>query len=165
MKILISYYTRTGNNRKVALLLKDAFAESKDVETVDVEEVVDLKNRKGIAAYALGGRDAAFGKPATIKDPLYQVAEYDLVIVGGPVWAWTICPAVRTYCTDHASRSPRVAFFCTMGGSGNKRAFSEMQKLCGQDPAAVLPLTDGVIHKDEVLLKSKIAEFCRKCLE
>lgn len=165
MKILISYYTRTGNNRKVALLLKDAFAESKDVETVDVEEVVDLKNRKGIAAYALGGRDAALGKAATIKDPLYQVTEYDLVVVGGPVWAWTICPAVRTYCTGHASRASRVAFVCTMGGSGDKRAFSEMEKLCDQKPVALLALTDGVIHKDEALLISRIAEFCQKCLK
>jgi flavodoxin len=165
MKILISYYTRTGNNRKVALLLRDMFLEREDVTAADVEEVVDLKERKGVAAYVLGGRDATLGKPATIRDPLHPVSEYDLVIVGGPVWAWTICPAVRTYCTDHGSRSSRVAFFCTMGGSGDKRAFREMEKLCGQKPVALLALTDGVIHKDEALLRSRIGEFCRKCLE
>lgn len=165
MKILISYYTRTGNNRKVGLLLKDAFSEKKEIESVDVEELVDLKERKGVAGYALGGRDAALGKPATIRDPLYQVSEYDLVVVGGPVWAWTICPAVRTYCTDHACRSSRVAFFCTMGGSGDKRAFREMEKLCGQKPVAALALTDGLIHKDEALLNSRIGEFCQKCLK
>jgi hypothetical protein len=40
-----------------------------------------------------------------------------------------------------------------------------MEKLCGQKPVALLALTDGVIHKDEALLRSRIGEFCRKCLE
>ena len=51
MKTLVIYYSRTGNTRFAAETVAAEIG-------ADVEEVVDLKNRKGRLNYLPAGRDA-----------------------------------------------------------------------------------------------------------
>jgi hypothetical protein len=48
---------------------------------------------------------------------------------------------VRTYLTEQKNNFKQIAFFCTMGGSGDKKAFAEMEKIIGKKPASALALT------------------------
>lgn len=164
MKVLIAYYSRTGNSKRIASLLKEIFEELPGVFT-QIESIVDLKNRTGVGGYAIGGRDAAMKKLTDITPPMNDAGNFDMVIIGGPVWAWTVSPAIRTYCSDQGRKARKIAFFCTMGGSGDKRAFSEMERLCGKPPRSVLSLTDGMIKKGGPALKEILKEFSIKCLK
>ena len=79
MKILVTFYSRTGNTRKIGNEIAEKLK-------ADADEVVDKKPRGGVKGYLFAGRDAMKKKLAEIeyrKDP----AEYDLVIIGIPVWA------------------------------------------------------------------------------
>jgi multimeric flavodoxin WrbA len=68
--------------------------------------------------------------------------EYDLVIIGTPVWAWNMSVPIRTYLSEQKDNlKNKVAFFCTMGGSGDKKSFLEMQNLLDKNPIATLALT------------------------
>ncbi|WP_316178400.1 hypothetical protein [Bradyrhizobium sp. SZCCHNRI1009] len=70
---------------------------------------------------------------ATIaKDP----SSYDLVVVGTPVWAWSLSSPVRAFLLASRSRLPAVAFFCTLD-----RAFGQMQELAGKPPVGCLAIT------------------------
>jgi len=71
------------------------------------------------------------------KDP----SIYDLIIVGTPVWAWSVSSPVRAYLLANKPRLPSVAFFCTLGGAGADRAFGQMQELAGKRPIGCLSLT------------------------
>lgn len=51
MKTLVVFYSRTGNTKKMAKIL------AKELHA-DIDEIVDLKNRKGILGYIFSGRDA-----------------------------------------------------------------------------------------------------------
>lgn len=164
MKILIAYYSRTGNNRKTGLLLKEILDELPDVET-ELESIIDMKDRSGVSAYVLGGRDALMKKNTQIKAPEKDIQDYDLVMIGGPVWAWTVCPATRTYCAEHGRKAKKVAFFCTMGGSGDNRTFAEMETVCEKPPVAIMALTDGEIKKEGTVLREKLKEFVEKSLK
>jgi flavodoxin len=106
MKILVVSYSRSGNTKKIA----EQIAKKLDA---DFDEVIDMKDRhRKIIGWLIAGKDAMAKEKTEIKykkDP----TEYDLVIVGTPIWAWTMTPAIRTYLTEN--KFSEVAFFCTYG--------------------------------------------------
>lgn len=152
MRILVSFYSRSGNTKKVAEKISKSLS-------ADIDEIKDLKDRtRTIMGWIISGRDAMQKKSTKIK---YRKnpSSYDLVIIGTPVWAWTISPAIRAYLSENKFK--KVAFFCTCGGNkGN--AFEEMRKL-SKSPLAELELTDKKINEPNS--NRKIKDFCRHILE
>jgi hypothetical protein len=68
-------------------------------------------------------------------------SSYDLVVIGTPVWAWSLSSPVRAYLTATASQLPEVAFFCTLGARGSESAFAQMTAIVGKKPRAVCAIT------------------------
>jgi flavodoxin len=60
MKILIAYYSRTGTTSKIAKEI------AKKIKA-DIDEIKDLKDRKGILGYIFSGRDSMLQKTTEIK--------------------------------------------------------------------------------------------------
>lgn len=128
MKTLIVYYSRTGLTKKVAISI------SKKIDA-ELDGIIDKKDRSGAIGYMTAGKDAMKNNPTDIiyeKDPKY----YDVIIIGGPVWAWTVTPAIRTYLDKNAKilKDKRIAFFATQGSSGAEGKFKEMERLLGTKP-------------------------------
>lgn len=138
MKTLVVYYSRTGNTRKVGM-------EISKMLNADLEEITEAKSRSGIIGYLTAGGDSLLGRPGLIKQPYRDPSLYDLVIVGTPVWAFTVSAPVRTYLSGHGEGLKKVAFYCTCHGSWWARAFKAMEEACGKTPAAVMKLTDGEV--------------------
>jgi multimeric flavodoxin WrbA len=88
--------------------------------------------------YMRAGRDAMRKRLTEIADIRSNLADYDLVVVGTPIWGWTVTPAVRTFLAQNCNWIQKIAFFCTMGGSGDEKAFNEMAKISEKDPVATL---------------------------
>ena len=87
MKILVAYYSRTGNTKKAALEIANKLGATAD-------EIVDLKDRKRlIVGWLVAGGDASKGKLTKIKYEK-EPTEFDLVVIGTPIWAWTLTAAV-----------------------------------------------------------------------
>ena len=150
MRTLVVYYSRDGTTRKVG---ESIAAKLK----CDIEEIVDLKKRSGILGYLFAGMDAGMKRMTKIKDAIKDPSGYDLVIVGTPVWAVTVTPAVRTYLAQNKDNLRKVAFYCTYGGSGNRNSFREMESICGKRPAAT-----AEVNTTEVKLKlfdEKVGNF------
>jgi len=141
MRALIVFYSRTGMTRKAADTLSK-------ILKADVEEIVDKKNRKGLFGYLRSGREAALRIPAWIDKPKNDASLYDTIIIGTPVWASNMSSPVRAYIEENLAKFKKVAFFCTMGGSGNQNIFYSMQELCGKKPVAVVTLRKREIKKD-----------------
>jgi len=66
---------------------------------------------------------------------------YDLIVIGTPVWAWSVSSPVRAYLITNKAKLPEVAFFCTLGGAGGDRAFAQMEELVGKSPVGYLAIT------------------------
>jgi flavodoxin len=141
-KTLVVYYSRTGTTRKVAQAIADMLE-------CDAEEVVDTKDRAGVLGFIGGGKDASLGRLTAIGPVTKDPGGYELVLIGTPVWAWTMAPAVRTYISQHRDSLPAVAFFATAGGTGMERTFRRMEELCGRKPRAVLGLVAGEVLKGD----------------
>ncbi len=142
MKILVVCYSNTGTT----MLVGEYIAQAMDAEFDVVEEVksrppllVDGKKLEaGIGAFAKAVLAAVFGTSSAIARTLRDPGLYDLVVVGTPVWAGSLTPAVRSYLRRHRKTLPRVAFFCTAGDPSRMRVFGQMRKLVGKEPLATI---------------------------
>lgn len=148
MKTLIVYYSRTGLTKKVALKLGAELS-------ADTEEIIDKKDRSGALGYMLSGREALKKTLAEIEAPKINSGDYDLVIIGTPVWAYSMSSAVRTYLTEQSGRLKSVAFFATHGSDGGERAIRLMEELSGQPAKASLVITSKEVTQDNYQAKLK----------
>jgi len=145
-KILVTFYSKDGHAKKVGEKITNNL-------DADMDQIIDLKDRdRKIIGWLIAGKDAGTKNLTQIKhraDP----SKYDLVIIGTPVWAWTVTPAIRTYLSEN--KLNKVAFFCTCGGQPGK-TFAEMESL-SKKPIDVLMIEDKELdHSDEAILK-----FCQ----
>lgn len=150
LRSLIAFYSRTGVTRKVALAIAEALGG-------DTEAIEDTKDRTGLIGYLAAARDAMKNRPAEIREPKNDPAAYDVLVLGTPVWTFTMSPAMRAYIGQKESELPEVAFFCTMGSSGSKRTFAAMAGQCGKRPVAALALKERTVRQDTY--RDKVAEF------
>lgn len=117
LKVLVVYYSRTGTTKRVAEYLADYFGFDLDVIVSD--------SRSGAIGYIKSGYESAFRKRSPIsfsKNP----EDYDLVIVGTPVWAGTLASPVLSYLSR--CRNVDVAAFSTLGGKNQGKTFSSFSR-------------------------------------
>ncbi|MGZ3747924.1 MAG: flavodoxin family protein [Pseudobdellovibrionaceae bacterium] len=153
--ILVVYYSRSGNTRKVA-------------EEIAQRIGCDIQEIKSTHAYPMGYRGyqkallhAAFKKKPTIKLDNSNLSQYDLVIVGGPVWGGTLSPPVRSFLETYKNQIKNVAFFLTQGGTfGRQRLFFQMTEVCGKTPLAFLAVNDSDLHGENY--QKRVAWFLRE---
>lgn len=159
MKALIAYYSRSGVTRAAAGAIAAALRQTGQVD-VTIEEIVDTTSRKGILGYLAAGKDASLGRGTIIAPPAASPAEFDVLIVGTPVWAFTLAAAVRTYCSEYCKDAGTVALFCTMGGSGDKRTFRHAEAILGKTAVARLSLVEKRVKAgDEQEFIAKVKRF------
>jgi flavodoxin len=146
MKPLVVFYSRSGVTRKVAESLSQKLG-------CDVEEVVDTKNRGGLWGYITSGYGANRKRLTVIRDTKYDPSQYDLVIIGTPVWAGLMSVPIRTYITKNMDKLKRVAFFCTLGSKDAPRIFPDMEELCGKRPVGTAMFRKGDVMGGAYLQK------------
>ncbi len=158
MKALVVYYTLSGNSRFVAETIASELG-------ADLEEVIDLKKRQGKLAFLSNGRDAGQGKETEIAPIKQNPADYDLVIIGGPIWNKSPTPAIRTYLGKTDLSGKKVGIFLSDSGFGLSDALKKTRALT---PNSII-LDDLVFsakdfsNKEET--KKKIVEWIQKIKE
>jgi flavodoxin len=133
-KTLVVFYSRSGTTRRIAEALSRAL-------TCDIEEIIEPKPRTGFLGYMRSLLEARRKRSSVIAPIKHDVSSYDLVVVGPPVWAWSLSSQARAYLMTTASQLPEVAFFCTVGGKGSENTFAQMTAIVGKQPRAVCAIT------------------------
>lgn len=150
MKTLVIYYSRTGVTKKLASLIADKLG-------AELEEIKDTVKRAGAFGYVLAGRDGQLRRLTKLEAVKNNPADFDLVIMGTPIWSWNMSAPIRTYLSEHKNQFREVAFFCTMGGSGDEKAFKEMGEIVNKKPLATLSLKTKEVVSGEL---DKADKFC-----
>ena len=153
MKALVVFYSRTGITKEVAVRISEEL-------DCDIEEIFDVKSRKGILGYIRSGIGSAFKKMPEIKETEVNPEEYDIVIIGNPIWVGNMASPVRTYLFNNNEKLDKVAFFCTMISKESKKTFLEMERVAESDPLACLALTNSEIKQEKHI--KKVKEFINK---
>jgi flavodoxin len=152
-RILVVYYSRSGTTRKLASSIAARLK-------ADLEEICDYRNRSGPSGYLRSLVDAMTQSSVDIVPHGCDVASYDLVVVGTPVWAGSVSSPVRAYLAENRQQLRHVAFFCSLGGRGSESAFSQMRALVGKPPLAECKVTAREFRRGDE--KSLLDDFVGK---
>jgi len=134
MKTLIAYYSRTGNNEKLAVEMYKALR-------CDAERIVCKKSYKGPIGYLSGGFAGAKKKLVDIEKPKKDPSTYDMVIVAAPLWAGLIPPAMRAYLSENNFKIKKLAFVSASGGGEGDKAIADLEDFTGKKLSATLMLS------------------------
>ncbi len=151
VKSLVVYYSRTGNAKFVAETVAAELGS-------DIEEVVDMKSREGKLGWMSAGRDAMQGKETQISPTTKVPADYDLIIIGTPICAWSPSAAIRTYLSKNDLTGKKVALFFTM--DSNLRGAVEKTKALAPKAVFVGDLAVAKTLENKEEAAKKIAEWC-----
>jgi flavodoxin len=154
MRVLVVYYSRTGNTRFVAENIAGKLK-------ADIEEVIDKKNRSGMIGWLKSGRDATRGKDTEIEQTKYSPSDYDLIILGAPVWNKRIPPAMRTYLNKNDLSKNKIAFFNTNYSDEGNNTFSVMRELA-KNLTPVAQLVVNKVKKNKKEAEKKVEDWCNQ---
>ncbi len=163
-KTLVVYYSRTSNTKETALLFHKLLGG-------DIEVIVDKKKRQGFLRACIAVFESVIGVKTTIEPIKYNPENYDLVIIGSPIWVKHTTPAVRAYLDIYGKDIKAAMLFCTYETRGAKDVLREMRDMLGNAEIVAefsfvktkekLPETEKVIN-DFFNVKSISADPVRK---
>ena len=153
-KILLAYYSRTGNTRVVAEAISKKLS-------CNLEEITEPKNRNGLMGYMSAGSDAQKAIITGINPTKQNVEDYDLVIVGTPIWAWNMSAPIRSYLTANRGNFPQVAFYITLDGRPGE-TLRNMEKVAGKAPLASELFYSSEIKKNNY--QEKVERFSKQII-
>ena len=150
MKIGIILYSQTGNTYSVSLKLKE--------KLITAGHSVDIERLKVIGEVGSGTKDINF-------ETLPDTEQYDVLVFGSPVQAFSLSSVMASYLTQIASlQSKKVAFLVTqffpfpwMGGN---RTVGQMKKICESKGAAVCGAS--IVNWSNRSRKKRITEVVEK---
>ena len=129
-KVLVAYFSAGGVTKKVAEEL--AKVEKADLfeiapETLYTAEDLDWKNEQ--SRITLEMKDLSC-RPAIIGQ-VENMAQYDVVFVGFPVWWGREPSVVDTFLDAYDFGGKKIVPFCTSGGSGIGETAKRIQEIAG----------------------------------
>ena len=129
-KMLVAYFSHTGNTRAVALQIQAATG-------ADVFEIVPAnpypESYGDVLAQAR--QELKDNVMPELKSEAPDIAPYDVIFVGSPNWFNTITPPVMTFLSSRDFTGKTIVPFITHGGGGMGKSVQDVQKLA---PGATL---------------------------
>jgi hypothetical protein len=114
-RLLVAYFSYSGNTRRIAQALTERLRNFCDVEIV---EVAPTRKRSYLhwLAYSF-----VPGSEVEIENPEMELSRYDVVLLGFPKWTFS-CPPLNRFVRKLRSRNkPRFYLFMTSGGFDEQR--------------------------------------------
>lgn len=124
-KILVAYFSHTGNTREIAKQIQlasggDLFEiQPVDPYPTEYRTLVDQAKREINAGY----------RPA-LKTKPEGLGGYDIIFVGSPNWWSTIAPPVAAFLAGHDVSGKTIVPFMTHEGTGLGHSVDDIRKLC-----------------------------------
>ena len=115
MRILTVFYSLEGNCLALAEVIRESV--SSDIEALRPEKEIP---RQGFLRLLIGGKQALFGQSVPNQPLVASIAEYDLIFIGTPVWAWRMSPPVLRFLTETDWTGKKVALYAMHGGCPGK---------------------------------------------
>ncbi len=158
-RYLVVYFSWTGNTEQVA----EALAETLDA---DLEPIRETHERAaGPLAHVRATLGAALGWGAPVAPTRHRVADYDVVVIGCPVWANSPPPPLRAWLARERAALKRIALFCTTAHAGGERCLEKVAAIAGVVPVAQSVITGADLRSDGDDWLKREAEFAAAIAE
>lgn len=114
-KILIIYYSLTGNTQLIA----EAIKEETGADIERLKPIKDLDSESG-TRFFWGGMHAKMKQKPKLEPLKYDPNGYDMIFLGTPVWAWTLTPPIRSFLSSNDLSNKPIAIWNCAAGNGIK---------------------------------------------
>lgn len=123
-KVLVTYFTRTGNTEEIAKLIQEKTGG--DIFQVETVNPYPSQYR---ATTEQAKKELEEGYLPPIKAKVENIQDYDVIFVGHPIWWGTVPAPMRTFLTESDLKGKVVIPFSTHGGGGAGTSVSDMVEL------------------------------------
>ena len=124
-KTLIVFFSWGGNTRVVAGQIHDLIGG----DMVEVETVVPYPDTYEEVTKIAPVELANDFRPE-LKTKVDNMEEYDILIVGTPIWGSHLAPAMKSFLASYDLSGKTIAPFCTHGGSGTAQSVNDIRSVC-----------------------------------
>lgn len=125
-KILVSYFSASGVTKSVAekiskIVSGDLFEiePSKKYTTEDL----DWTNKNSRSSIEMSDKSS---RPA-ISKKVDNISDYDIVIIGFPVWWYTAPTIINTFIEENDLSDKKIFIFVTSGGTSSEGSFNDLK--------------------------------------
>ena len=131
-KMLVLYYSQTSNTKGVAQEIAMKLG-------ADIEEIVPVELYDGDfqATIERGKKELDEAAYPEIQPLKADVANYDVIFLGYPIWFGTYAPPVFTWLDQVDLSGKKVVPFCTFGSGGLESSIKDLDK--AEPNAEILP--------------------------
>lgn len=141
--IVVVCYSRTGHSRKIG----EEIARSLGCEFLEIRSLSAYPQGAGGFIKALW--HLARGRNVPIQVDQGKFSNFDLIVVGGPMWFGGLSVPLRSFLSTYKNEFNNIAFYCTQGGkNGEGKYFQQMTKVCGKNPIATLTLGEKEMQNE-----------------
>lgn len=148
--ILIVFYSLEGNTRFIAEILKAELL----ADLLEIKPKNEITSR-GLMKYLWGGRQVYMGVKPDLLPFEINLDNYENIIIGTPVWAFTFSPPIRSFISQIQIKNKNLALFCTSGGSRGKTLENLKTALKDNRFIGEEEFINVLTNKEKNLLKAK----------
>ncbi|MCT4620067.1 MAG: NAD(P)H-dependent oxidoreductase [Marinisporobacter sp.] len=112
-KAIVIYYSLQGNTKKLGNIITDQI-------NADVLELQLQKPYNLATAATIGLAHIKSGHTPALKQYALNLADYNYIFIGTPVWWYTITPPVSTFLQQNNFKGKKVILFSTHAGNNGK---------------------------------------------
>lgn len=123
-KALIVYFSYTGNTR----ILAEEIQQSAGGDLFELQPEAPYSTEYKVVE-SQGKREVESGYQPPLAAKVENLAAYDVVFVGTPIWWYTIAPPVATFLAEPDLAGKTIVPFCTHGGYGAGHSLEDIKKL------------------------------------
>ena len=124
-KILVAYYSWSGNTKQVAEAIHDKIGG--DLFAIETVQTYPEEYR---ATTEQAKKEINEGFRPDLKTKVADIAQYDVIFLGSPNWWGTIAPAVSSFLESYDLNGKTVIPFITHGSGGVQNTVSTMKEQC-----------------------------------
>lgn len=123
LKMLVLFYSQTSNTKAVAQEIANKLG-------ADMEEIVAVQPYDGDfqATIERGKKELDEGILPEIKPLTVDVANYDVIFIGYPIWFGTYAPPISTLLNQVDLSGKKLVPFCTFGSGGLESSMRDLAK-------------------------------------
>ena len=122
-KVLVLYYSQTSNTKAVATEIATKLG-------ADIEEIIPVNPYDGDfrATIERCMQEREQGIITEIQPVAADIAKYDVIFIGYPIWFGTYAPPIATFLDQVDLSGKKVVPFCTFGSGGLESSIKDLNE-------------------------------------
>lgn len=123
MKAIIIYFSLEGNTKFVA----EKINKQTDARILRLNPLKDYPTGK-VSKFFWGGKSVVFGDKPKLESYHFDKEDYDVIIIGTPIWAGSYTPPIKTFLSENDLSGKKIALFVCQQGNDASKCFDKFKK-------------------------------------